>query len=117
MKIKEITQKLTEGKINPLIKMTLDEVVVNQRITNNYQAFVIAKLLSLFKNYEYIDDKGVLFDPFVGTTKETIDYVKSLPSNNLLELISNIRKNMIDGDRSHLDYDWIKLYTSREAND
>lgn len=77
---------LTEGVIPPHISMTLAQVLTDGKITNNVQTFIIAGLISLFKDGGPTRWPRDLNSYSMSTSSDLIDAVKNLSDSEVVEI-------------------------------
>jgi hypothetical protein len=95
MKLNEIktvnkgTYDLTEGVIPVHITMTLEQVIREGKVTNNVQHFVMAGLISMFKDggpARWPRDLNSYSTMTFGTNAHVLEELKSLPAEDATEL-------------------------------
>lgn len=77
---------VTEGVIPPHISMTLAQVLTDGQITNNVQTFIIAGLISLFKDGGPSRWPRDLNSYSMSTSSDLIDAVKNLSDSEVVEI-------------------------------
>lgn len=80
------TPILSEGVIPPHISMTLAQVLTDGKITNNVQTFIIAGLISLFKEAGSPRWSRDLNSYSMSTSSDLIDAVKNLSDSEAVEM-------------------------------
>lgn len=90
MKLSEIKDvngnRITEGVIPVHIAMTLDQIIRDGEITNNVQYFILAGLISMFKDGGPKQWPREINPTSMGVSAEQIDAVKSLTGPEAVEL-------------------------------
>lgn len=79
---------LTEGVIPVHITMTLEQVISSGKVTNNVQHFIMAGLVSMFKNGGPFRWPRDLNDYSMTTSSEMIEAVKQLTPDESVEMAS-----------------------------
>jgi hypothetical protein len=121
----KLEQNLHEGRVDPNVVLSLQNIVKAGKITNTFEAIVLARLLEFFKNGNFYQQNN-FFDVFVSTSKELLDTLRNLDpkdaqalATKMLELVFIKDKDMLKQycNPTQEALAWIKLVTSHEAND
>jgi hypothetical protein len=124
-----VTSELTEGRVDPNVVLSLQNVVKAGKITNTFEKICMARLIEFFKNgsfYRGGTNENNFFDPFVSTSKELLDTIQNLDAKDACALAAKLLELCFIKDRDMLAHycnntqetlAWIKFVTSREAND
>lgn len=125
----KIEQDLREGRMDPNVVLSLQNVVKAGKITNTFEKICMARLLEFFKNgnfYRGGTNENNFFDPFTSTSKELLDTIQHLEAKDAVALATKLLELCYVKDRDMLasycnatqeNIAWIKFVTSREAND
>jgi len=125
----KLDQGLTEGRVDPNVMLSLQNVIRVGKVTNTFERICMARLMEFFKNgnfYRGGTNENNFFDPFMSTSKQLLDTIQKLEAKEqvalatkLLELCTIKDRDLLacycNADQEHLA--WIKYATSREAND
>jgi hypothetical protein len=124
MKLSEL-KSLHEGRVDPNVVLSIDNVIRNQKLTNHFETIVLARLLEFFKNGEFYKSSN-FFDPFVSTSKELLDVIRNLETSDLVALATKLRELIEVKDKDELAayanttqeaIAWVQWATKREATD
>lgn len=125
----KLEQDLREGRADPNVMLSLQNVIRVGKVTNTFERIVMARLLEFFKNgsfYRGGTNENNFFDPFTSTSKELLDTIKNLEPKDAVALATKLLELCMVKDRDMLasycnatqeNIAWIKYVTSREAND
>lgn len=128
MKIQDIAPKridLTEGRVDPNVILSLQNVVKGGKVDNHFQTIVMARLLEFFKNGNFYKENN-FFDPFTSTSKDLLDTIRHLDPADQVALAGKLLEMVYIKDRDLLSQycnatqetiAWIRWVTRREAND
>ena len=130
MKIHEIAKPIPiiseGGFVEPNLMMSVRNIIQRGRADNTFEFMIVARLLQLLKNGEFYKNSNPLFDGNMSTSKEVYDHLKALPPDEMVALASKLWELLQVKDIDKLyalanptqeALEWIKLFTSREAND
>lgn len=128
MKICEISRPaISQGNfVEPNLMMSVQNIVNRGRADNHFEFLIVARLLQLLKMGEFYKNSNPLFDGAFSTSKELLDHLRALPpaemtaiATNLLGLLQvkdlDLLHSFANPAQEYLE--WLKLFTSREAND
>jgi len=130
MKIHEIAKAnpiINEsGFVEPNLMMSIQNIVQRGRADNHFEFLVVARLLQLLKLGEFYKTSNPLFDGNISTSKEVLDHLRALPPTEMTAIAMKLLELLRVKDKDALyalanpaqEYlEWLKLFTSREAND
>ena len=129
MKIYEIASRpvISHGNfVEPNLLMSVQNIVQRGHADNHFEFLVVARTLQLLKMGEFYKNSNPLFDGAFSTSKEILDHLRALPPAEMTALASKLLQLLQVKDLDMLyslanpaqEYlEWIKLVTSREAND
>ena len=129
MKLREITSSkeiFIEGFVEPNVMMSVQNIINRGYANNTFEYITICRLLQLIKIGEFYKTSNPMFDSNLSTSKELLDYLKSIPSDDFLEISKKIMTFLqIKNEDLLAKYsnpeqefiEWIKLYTVHEANE
>jgi len=125
----KLEQDLAEGRMDPNVVLSLQNVVKAGKITNTFEKICMARLLEFFKNgnfYRGGTNENNFFDPFVSTSKDLLDTIAHLEAKDAVALASKLLEMCYIKDRDLLasycnatqeNIMWINWVTKREANE
>lgn len=132
MKIHDINSNtvfLKEGRLDPNVMLSLQNVVKAGKITNTFEKICMARLLEFFKNgnfYRGGTNENNFFDPFTSTSKELLDTLQHLEAKDAVALAEKLLSlceikdrdalhNYVSAEQEYITY--IQWVTRKEAND
>lgn len=126
MKLTDLTHVavLTEGRVDPNALMALQCVADSGKFSNKFEELVVAKFGQLVKDGTFWQVADPLYTNSTSVNVSFLSTLRGLPPEELKKLTAYIYSVACSKNGTALDccstmstYDWIKLYTAREAND
>lgn len=129
MKLHEIAKErplIKEGMVEPNLMMSVENIIKRGHADNTFEYICVARLLQLIKNGNFYKNSNPLFDGNLSTSKELLDHLKAMPAKEMKSLAEKLWGALQLKDKDALAYlanptqeqiAWLKLFTSREAND
>lgn len=128
MKLSEITGRVIigEGQVEPNLMMSISNVINRGFANNTFEFICIARLIQLLRNGDFFKTSNPIFDGNLSTSKELLDHLKSLEPDDIKAIAERLWGSLQIKDNDTLNklsnpavnyIEWLKLYTSREAND
>jgi 2-phospho-L-lactate transferase/gluconeogenesis factor (CofD/UPF0052 family) len=127
MKLKQIkpTPIICEGRVDPNIMMSIQNVIKDGQITDTFQAVMMVRILEMLKYGDFYNQQN-FWEVTMPTQKELLDHVRGLEPAMQVKLAEKFLNALIMKDEDLLfKYvnttqgldEWIAEYTAREAND
>ena len=129
MKIHEIAKVrpiFSEGVVEPNLMLSVRNIIQRGRADNTFEYIVVARLLQLLKHGDFYKTSNPIFEPNLTTSKQVLDHLRALPPAEMKAIAEKLWGLLQVKDEDALyayanptqEYlEWLKLFTSREAND
>lgn len=114
-------KQLDEGMVDPHLLMMMDDILNKKQVTNRFAYVMIAKLVEMLKHGDLYKRTNL---NEVCTPAEIIAYIRAMPIDELMPLVTQLREMLFVKDQDLLNRcanstqplaDWIR-YVSK-AND
>lgn len=127
MKLIELTTPtgiFTEGMVEPNVLLSVRNIVERGKATNTFEYIVMARLLQMLKHGTFYKEANPL-EVNMSTSKDVLDTLRNLSDQDMTGVAKIVYDLLLIKDRDayrdliNPDQDfsaWIKLATSREAN-
>lgn len=126
MKLQHIIKpSLAEGRVDPNVTLSLDNIIRQGKISDTFQVIVLARLMEFFKNGSFYKENN-FYDPFTSTSKELLDTLRNLDPADAVALATKMKELLFIKDKDLLysfanpnqeALAWIKYATDRDARD